>query len=252
MRTGPRRSRLGFDSAPSDADADAELADTLDNLDDADNYAAWIFSLIEPHLGRRVLEIGAGHGTLTDLLAADGRSVVSTDTSERCVRMLRDRFSGNDHVDVVFGPIEAVAGRGPFDSVVLVNVLEHIADDERALADLTILLAPGGRLVLWVPAFEFLYSRLDHRIGHHRRYRVGELRNSLAQAGLAVLDLRYINTLGAVAWLVSARVLRRTPTVGRSVRIFDRYAVPVLRRAERGRRPPFGQSVFAVAQRPVT
>lgn len=234
------------------AEADAELEDTLDNLDDAENYSAWIFSLLEPHLGRRVLEIGAGHGTLTGRLAADGRSVVSTDMSPRCVGVLRERFSNDGSVEVVLGPIESVMDREPFDAVVLINVLEHIADDEEALAQLHALLAPGGKLLLWVPAFELLYSQLDRRIGHHRRYRIDEVRERVAGAGLEVLDARYVNPVGAVAWLVSARMLRRTPTVGRSVRIFDRYAVPVLRRAERSLRPPFGQSVFAVAKRPST
>jgi SAM-dependent methyltransferase len=229
--------------------ADAELQETLDNLDDAGNYAAWIFELIAPHLGDDVLEVGAGHGTFTELLAKTGKRVVTSDVSERCVGILRDRFAGDSSVEVIAGSIDAVAGSGPFDAAILINVLEHIEGDDDALRQLAGVLKPGGRAVLWVPAFSLLYSDFDRKIGHHRRYRKDGLRTQLSRAGYEVRDLRYVNAAGAVAWLVLARFLRRAPTSGAPVKIFDRYFVPVLKRLERRWPPPFGQSVFAVGVR---
>jgi SAM-dependent methyltransferase len=233
--------------------ADAELASTLDNLDDADNYAGWIFELIEPYLGDEVLEVGAGHGTFTEMLARRAKRVVASDISERCVGRLRDRFSDEESVEILHGSIDSAAAYGPFDSVILINVLEHIEDDDGALRELVgSLLKPAGRTVLWVPAFPFLFSDFDRRIGHYRRYSVPGLRKQLADAGYEVQDIRYVNTVGAVAWLVLARFLRRTPTTGTPVKIFDKYFVPVLKLTERRWRPPFGQSVLAVAARPTT
>lgn len=229
--------------------ADAELADTLDNLDGAANYAAWIFGQVEPHLGEDVLEVGAGHGTFTEIMSERGGRVVATDVSERCVDRLRARFAGNDRVAVVHGGVDAV-GHGPFDSAVLINVLEHIEDDDGVLRELSATLKPGGRLILWVPAFQFLYSGFDRKIGHYRRYRKGEFRRQLTQAGFSVIDIRYINLVGALAWLVVARMMRKAPTGGVSVGIYDSYFVPVLRRLEGTRGVPFGQSVFAVATWP--
>jgi SAM-dependent methyltransferase len=229
--------------------ADAELAATLDNLDGADNYAGWIFELIEPHLGAEVLEIGAGHGTFTEMLAGTAKRVVASDLSERCVSRLRERFLGAESVEILHGSVDAAVAHGPFDSVILINVLEHIEDDDGALAELRQLLRPGGRVVLWVPAFSLLYSDFDRRIGHYRRYRRPGLRTQLRDAGYEVRDIRYVNAVGAVAWLLLARLLRRTPTHGTPVKVFDRYFVPLLKRLERRWHPPFGQSVLAVAVR---
>lgn len=241
----PGRARAEFSAA------DAELAATLDNLDGADNYAGWIFGLIEPHLGAEVLEVGAGHGTFTLMLAGKAKRVVASDRSERCASRLRERFAGQESVEVLHGSVDSAAAHGPFDSVILINVLEHIEDDDGALREISgRLLRPGGRLVLWVPAFSLLYSDFDRRIGHYRRYRAPALRRQLAGAGYQVRELRYVNAAGAVAWLVLARFLRRTPTHGTPVKIFDRYFVPVLERLERRWHPPFGQSVLAVAVRP--
>jgi SAM-dependent methyltransferase len=230
--------------------ADAELEDTLDNLDGADNYAAWIFEQVEPHLGEDVLEVGAGHGTFTEIMSERGVRVVATDVSERCVDRLRARFQGNDCVAVVHGGADAAAGHGPFESAVLINVLEHIEDDDSVLRELSATLKPGGRLILWVPAFMFLYSDFDRQIGHYRRYRKGGLRRRLTEAGFTVTDIRYINLVGAIAWFVVARMMRKAPTKGVSVGIYDSYFVPVLKRLEGTRGVPFGQSVFAVATWP--
>lgn len=232
------------------AAADTELADTLDNLDGADNYADWILAQADPYLGQKVLEVGAGHGTFTGMLSARGCSVVATDVSERCAGILRDRFAGDERVTVVQGGAGAVAGMPPHDSAVLINVLEHIPDDDAALRDIGAALKPGGHLILWVPAYQALYSDFDRKIGHYRRYTRNALREQLLRAGYEVPEIRYHNTVGALAWLIVARLMRRDPTGGAPVRIYDSLVVPVLRRLEGTWGAPFGQSVFAVATWP--
>jgi len=245
MDSRPARTR----HRPADAvEADEELAETLDSLDGASHYAKWIFDLLEPYLGPRVLEVGAGHGTFTELMA-NGRHVVATDLSPRCITELRERFAGRSEVDVLATDVAGAGSHGPFEAAVLINVLEHIEDDDGALRDLASALHPGGRLILWVPAFESLYSDFDRRVGHHRRYRVPELRAKLTTAGLELVEIRYVNAAGAIVWWIFARQLRRNPTSPRSSKLFDRIAVPVVRRVERHIRMPFGQSVFAVATR---
>ena len=230
--------------------ADVELADTLDNLDGADNYADWILAQVEPHLGQDVLEVGAGHGTFTKMLSARGYRVVATDVSERCVGILRDRFAADERVTVVPGGAGAVAGMPLHDAAVLINVLEHIPDDDAVLRELGAALKPGGRLILWVPAYQALYSEFDRKIGHHRRYTKKGLREQLTRAGYVGPELRYHNTVGALAWLIVARLLRRDPTGGAPVKVYDSLFVPVLKRLEGTWGAPFGQSVFAVASWP--
>lgn len=232
------------------AAADVELADTLDHLDGADNYAAWILAQVEPHLGRDVLEVGAGHGTFTEMLSARGYRVIATEVSERCLGILRDRFAMDEGVTVVPGGADAVAGMPLHDAAVLINVLEHIPDDDAVLRELGVALKPGGRLILWVPAYQALYSEFDRKIGHYRRYTKRTLRKQLIRAGYDVPEIRYHNTVGALAWLIIARLLRRDPTGGTPVKIYDSLFVPIMKRLEGNWGAPFGQSVFAVATWP--
>jgi SAM-dependent methyltransferase len=145
--------------------------------------------------------------------------------------------------------IEDLPEHEPFDSIVLLNVLEHIHDDRAALATLHNSLAIGGRLVLWVPAFEVLYGDFDHRIGHYRRYRINQLRHRCNDAGLRVIDARYVNAPGFFAWLLVVRLLGLQPTSGHLASLYDRWIVPATRRIEAVVRPPFGQSLLVVAQR---
>jgi SAM-dependent methyltransferase len=221
----------------------------LASLEEADNYADWIYELVEPYLGKRVLEIGAGHGELTERLRRNAR-VTATDLSERCIAELAQRFEGCADVEVVRADVAALDDEvGGFDSVVLINVLEHIDDDERALADLAKRLRPGGRMCVFVPAFDSLYSEFDRQIGHRRRYRRSQLVTTFDRAGLDIVEARYVNTVGALAWWLVARQLGRVPTQRGFVNVYDRVGVPVVRRLERDRRPRFGQSLLCIGRR---
>ncbi len=229
-------------------DADGELANVLENLDQADNYVAWVASQFTPHIHGRVLEVGAGHGTFTPLLAAAADELVITDPSERAAEILRDRYGDREGIVVAAEDLERAVARGPFDTIVLINVLEHIHDDEKALVQLREALVPGGTLCLYVPAFEVLYSDFDRQIGHYRRYTTVSLDRRLRDAGLDLVDTRYVNAAGFLAWLVTARVMGWKPTSPGLVRLYDRTAVPVLRTVEGVVRPPFGQSVVSISR----
>jgi 2-polyprenyl-3-methyl-5-hydroxy-6-metoxy-1,4-benzoquinol methylase len=237
-------------------DADAELATSLDSLDGADNYTDWLVSMCEPYLGDDVLEVGAGHGQLTERILR-GRRVTVTDLSKRCIDLLEDRFGHDPSFEACCCDLEELLHdreggdrRSRYDAAVVVNVLEHIDDDVGALAAAAQLVRPGGHVIVFAPAFDGLYSEFDRRIGHRRRYRRAHLVEVADLAGLEIVEARYVNTLGAIAWWAYARHLRRTPTKPRNVTMFDRVVVPALRRYEERREPSFGQSVFLVGRRP--
>jgi SAM-dependent methyltransferase len=227
------------------AAADAELVEVLDNLDGATNYLTWIIDLVRPYLRPPILDFGAGHGTVTERLAAFG-PVTALDASPRCVALLQERLAGHDGIDIV-GGVDALDGRR-YGSIVLINVLEHIEDDVAILRELRDRLAPDGKVVLFVPAHRLLYSRFDRMIGHFRRYERSTLRATIGAAGLESEVLRFVNPVGAVGWLVIAKLLGRVPTSPGAIRFFDRRAVPILRRLDRWVRPPFGQSIVCVAR----
>jgi SAM-dependent methyltransferase len=243
------RARVAVSPA-SFGEADRELVATLESLDDATHYAAWIMALARPHLGQSILEVGAGHGTFTELLAAGGADVVGTEISLQSADRLRARFAERPNVEVRHADVAQAVDGERFDTIVLINVLEHIEDELMAVKQLAGGLQPGGRLIIWVPAFVGLYSEFDRRVGHYRRYRIKPLSQLVESTGLRVVEARYVNSLGAVAWWLLATKLHMVPTTTGLVKIYDRAVVPVLRRAETLGSPPFGQSIFLVATLP--
>jgi SAM-dependent methyltransferase len=135
------------------------------------------------------------------------------------------------------------------DSVVCLNVLEHIEDDVAALANMNSVLQPGGRAVLIVPAFQSLFGPIDHKLGHYRRYSKQMMRGLAERTGFRVAQLRYMNIVGFFGWWVNARVLRRTEQSEGQIALFDKAIVPLQAAMERWIEPPCGQSIFAVLEK---
>ena len=118
-----------------------------------------------------------------------------------------------------------------------------------SLVALWVIIALGaGILEVVVPAFGFAMSRFDREIGHVRRYTKDSMRQAMTDAGLRIEELRYVNPVGLISWFLVCRLLRQRPKNGPLLRAYDRGVIPLLRRAEQGREPKFGQSVFVVAR----
>ena len=228
--------------------ADQDLLNVLEDLEHSKNYSAWILELIGPHISGRIFEVGAGRGTYSTYFADHGH-LTALEPSEAQSVALRERLKDYPNAVVVTAPLNGAAAPGSYDTVVLLNVLEHIPDDHEALRDIYESLAPGGKMVLWVPAFEALYGKFDQRIGHYRRYRRNELLALVHNVGFQQVTAKYTNMPGFFAWWLIVRVLGRAPTAGRLTAVHDRYFIPVIRRVERVVRPPVGQSLMVVAQR---
>ena len=212
-------------------------------------YAAWLFDRCRPYLGKRVLDIGAGIGTFSTLAAQHADEVVAVEPEARFASLLSERFAEERCVKVA--RLEAGRlGPGtlglPFDSIMCLNVLEHIEDDLDALVRLGAQLKPSGHLLLLVPAHPSLYGPLDEGIGHFRRYTKRKLGEKLSSAGFATTELRYVNPVGWAAWLFYARLLRRKALSTGGARGFDAI-VPIVRPLD-VLRLPFGLSLWAVAR----
>lgn len=234
---------------PATLEESSELQSTvLEGLASAVNYNRWLASLAAPWLGDDPLEIGSGHGDSAAVLADAGVSLTCSEADPARLAVLRDRFADHERVAVreLTVPIRE---SGTHSAVVAFNVLEHIEDDVEALRDFARLVRTGGRVVLIVPAFPVAMSRFDREIGHYRRYRVSTMDAALRGAGLRPVTVHYVNAIGLLGWLVMVKALRGRPGEGFPLRVFDRLVVPVERRVEARFRPPFGQSVFAVAEK---
>jgi SAM-dependent methyltransferase len=216
---------------------------TLEVFADTPRLNQWIHSRLAPHIRGDVLEIGSGIGNLSRLIvggaAADARVVLS-DVEPPYLDALERAFVGDPrvvvaHYDLDRPPPPEIAGHS-FDTVVAVNVIEHIEDDAALVAILASVLRPGGRLVVYVPAGPFAYGTMDQALGHYRRYDRTTLARLLSDAGLDVETPRYINLLGLVGWTINGRVLRRKQLSRFQIGAFERL-VPILRIEDRVRLP---------------
>jgi len=217
----------------------------------AERYFAWQARLAKRELGRRVVEVGCGVGNFTRHLL-DRELVVAIDVEAACVAELRRNVGKAPNVaarqmDVADAEFVELRGQG-IDSVVCLNVLEHVRDDAGALRNMAAVLRPGGKAVLIVPAFEGLYGPIDRNLGHYRRYGKKGMRELARASGFEVEKLRYMNAVGFVGWWVNARVGRGAQSAGQ-IRVFDRWVVPVMERLEGWVEFPFGQSLFVVLRR---
>jgi SAM-dependent methyltransferase len=167
---------------------------------------------LRPFVGARVLEAGCGIGNLTELLT-EAERLVGVDMDASYVGRLRRRYAVKEHIDFHQADLHELLNlpqltEEVFDTVLCVNVLEHVRDDRLVLNNFAQLLQPGGRVVLQVPAHPWLYSEVDRTLGHFRRYTKQELKYKFEESGLVVERLYGFNRLGAFGWLVSGKALR--------------------------------------------
>jgi 2-polyprenyl-3-methyl-5-hydroxy-6-metoxy-1,4-benzoquinol methylase len=207
-----------------------------------------MFDRLRRWVGRRVLEIGSGIGNLSAFLV-DCERLVLTDTREEYLDRLRTRFARHRNIAVarLFLPTElgTLAGQS-FDTIICLNVLEHVDDDSSALQAIRRMLAPSGRLILLVPALPVLHGTIDRALGHHRRYKRAGLVSLLEATGFKVAHIEYFNLAGVPGWWFAGRVLRRQMIPAASLKLYD--ALVPLFRLERLIPWRVGQSLIAIGE----
>ena len=246
--------------APETVDATANAGgDALYTVADqqrmsrATNYFAWQGRLVKREIGQRVIEVGCGLGNFTGMLL-DREAVVAVDQEESCIKLLRQRYSDRENLQVLKFDVadETFPSLAFFraESCVCLNVLEHVRDDFAALRNMSSALIAGGVIVLIVPAFQSLYGPIDRNLGHHRRYTRASMARLAASAGLQVKKARYMNAVGFFGWWANERIFKKEAQSERQIEAFDQYVVPIQSKLEEWIAPPFGQSLFLVLQKP--
>lgn len=219
----------------------------------ARNYFAWQSRLVAPELGQRVVEVGCGLGNFTGTLL-DREMVIALDVDSDCIQLLLKRYPNRTNLHALVCDADSdeffrLARFRP-DSCVCLNVLEHLADDRKALAAMASILPRGGTIVLLVPAFAALYGPIDRNLGHYRRYNRAAIAALAGATGLLIAKLHYVNLAGFFGWWMNSHVFRREAQSSGQIQIFDQCLVPILSRLEALARPPFGQSLLAVLRKP--
>ncbi|HOC57486.1 MAG TPA: class I SAM-dependent methyltransferase [Verrucomicrobiota bacterium] len=227
------------------------VADLL-QMSKAERYRRWQFDVVAPFVRGKVLEVGGGIGNFTPELAGVAKWVTSIEPNAYCHARLLEKTKVLPNVQVLNVTVEAldnqVSAADAFDTIILMNVLEHIKDDEGVLRRLKQRLARGGRVVVLVPAGPWAFGSTDVRLGHYRRYSRKSARDLMAKLNLEVEKLRYYNFIGVWAWWWNAKVTRRQSQRDAQIRVFDRLFVPMISRIEKMLPPPLGQSVLIVGR----
>jgi glycosyltransferase involved in cell wall biosynthesis len=226
-------------------------AGILDAFAGTPRFNRWMAETIAPYVGNRVLEIGAGIGNLTRLLAPRRKLYVAGDIDGEHLERLRTRFQHRPNLRVCrcdlgeAGDFEPF--RGQMDTVVCLNVLEHIEDDRQGLRNMHDALRPGGAAVILVPHDRRAYGTLDEVLGHHRRYEREELRARMEEAGFTVERLMDFNRVSYPAWRWKGQVWKRRTISRPQLRLFD--SLVWLWRAVDGRLPWPAASIIAVGRK---
>jgi 2-polyprenyl-3-methyl-5-hydroxy-6-metoxy-1,4-benzoquinol methylase len=228
-------------------------ADDLETMSGARNYQAHVFGLVRPYIGENVLEVGCGIGTMTRELLAHCRRVTCIEPNINCAARAREALAGDERVSIRVCHLEecsrAELQQQKFDTIVCVNVLEHIEDDVRALTVFRDVVAmTGGRVLIFVPAVQAIYGPHDAALGHHRRYSKRTLAAAFHAAGLDLIALRYTNPIGLLGWMYNLYISGHTEHTAGQVRLFDRLIAPWALPIERIAAPPIGLSLFAVGR----
>jgi SAM-dependent methyltransferase len=228
-------------------------ADDLETMSEAHRYQAHVFGLVRPHVGSRVLEVGCGIGTMTRQLLDVAQEVVCIEPNLNCATRARAELGAHPRVAIRICHLEECdrdeLQQRQFDTVVCVNVLEHIEDDVRALALFRdVVVKTGGKVLIFVPAVQALYGPHDAALGHHRRYSKRTLARAFDGAGLDVVAMQYTNPIGLLGWMYNLYISGNTEHTSGQVRIFDRLVAPWALPLERLAPPPIGLSLFAVGR----
>jgi SAM-dependent methyltransferase len=201
-------------------------AEILDAFSVAPRFNSWMADTIRPHVKERVLEIGAGMGNLTRTLARGRQHYIATDIDGEHLSRLETRLRHHPNVETRACNLSKSTDFEPLadtvDTVICLNVLEHIEDDLAGLRNIYDALSPGGRAIVLVPCGQEIYGQLDVILGHHRRYSAAQLRGLFEQAGFDIERVIEFNRISRPGWYVTGKLLRRSRISRFQLQLFDR------------------------------
>jgi SAM-dependent methyltransferase len=217
------------------------------------NYNYWIYNNIQKFIGNNILEVGAGIGNITDFIMFKDKLTL-IDIDQNYVHYLNAKYSFRDKSnfsalradiqDIKSSPLAIKT----YDTIICLNILEHLKNDQKAVENMTSLLQPGGRLIILVPALNILYGSMDVSFGHYRRYNKKQLKVLIQAQDLEIIKFYYLNILGLFGWFLNGRIFKKQELPEKQTKLFDKL-VPFLGLTEKIITPPLGQSLILVAQK---
>ncbi len=236
---------------------DQEGLETLETIAAADLFNRWMYDTVVQHLlPGNVIEVGSGIGNISGLFLQEGWNITLSDIRENYCGYLEEAFEGAPglrdivQLDLVHPQFESTyAGHlGQYNNLYALNVIEHIENDVLALQNCMKLLKPGGRIVILVPAYQWLYNKFDENLYHFRRYTRGSLSKAFHLAGIPVTKRFHFNTIGIAGWFVSGTLLKKEVIPSGQMKLYNRL-VPVFRLIDKLLFRQIGLSVVLVGEK---
>lgn len=216
-----------------------------------DHYDEWLLEEYRSFLGKRILEIGCGMGNISGYFQ-DCELYIGIDTSLECILALQKKYKNNANMQFILCDItdQTISNFREFnlDTVVSINVFEHIANDELAFHNISQILNPGSKFISIVPAHNILFGEMDRSIGHYRRYTKASMTTKITSSGFSIIKQEYINFLGAIGWFVNGRVFKRKTPPTNQLRFLN-FIMPVNKIFEQIFRFPIGISLVTIGEK---
>lgn len=238
---------------PSFHEADPSGLATLERFAHATHFNKWMFDTIRPYCKGHVLEVGSGIGNLSRLFLENGFSLTASDLREEYCSILQHSLGnlpglqGVELMDLAAADFGSHYRHltGKHDTVIALNVVEHIKEDSLAIQNCMQLLKPGGRVVILVPAYQFLYNSFDVELGHYVRYNKDSLSRLMEGQGLEIIHKQYFNAVGILGWMFNGNFLHKKIIPRKQLQLFDTF-LPFIKLADSVTFHRIGLSVIAV------
>jgi 2-polyprenyl-3-methyl-5-hydroxy-6-metoxy-1,4-benzoquinol methylase len=221
----------------------------LDMMHIAENYNRWVLDSFYPYIVGRCIEVGAGQGTMSQLIAKQCQNLVAIEPDENNCRIICDKLKDFKNVETYHGflsdfPKEEQA----VDNIIYINVLEHIEDEVAELTMAKQLLSANGHLLIFVPALQALYGAIDQQVGHYRRYSKKYLIDLLEnKLNMKIIKIKYFDIVGIIPWYILSCVFKLTGQNPTSVKIYNKLIVPIMSRLEKFLPVPVGKNIYVIA-----
>jgi SAM-dependent methyltransferase len=235
---------------------DAAGSHTLQVISKANRFNKWMYDVFRKQLKGEVLEIGSGIGNISRLVLEDDLSLTLSDYNPEYFEWLKKEFSFAKNIKEIIQinllhknfQTEYSRFKENYDSIFLVNVIEHLEDDAKALENCRFILKPGGNLVVLAPAYQWLFCNFDKKLGHFRRYTLDSLSEVIRKNDLTITKKQYFNFAGIAGWLLFGKMLNHKLISKGEMNTFNRF-VPLAKWIDKFIANKAGLSIILTAQK---
>ena len=232
--------------------------ETLEAFSYTHAFNHWLYQKISVYVQGKTLEIGSGIGNISAFLLKDQNQVSLSDLRPEYCQILHNKFGDNPHLEGVYQLDLSLKDFNPeypellekFDTVIALNVIEHITDDLLAIRNARALLKNKGKLIILVPAGQWLYNSIDRELGHYRRYSKSGLNKLIETAGLEVTDCRYFNAAAIFGWWFSGNILHEKIISPSKLKLYNRM-IPLFKVVDWFVTPFAGISVISAGMKKI-